>query len=195
MCLGTSVNKEKIGNLMVYILKHQGIVFHTQLIKLLYLIDETAVKDDGIPVTWLDYKAWQFGPVAPETYYIKYRQSVFDSFVSLYENNIGENKLLLFPKVDFDDSEFSDYEMDIIDNVLKEYGTKSPSQLVNVTHEPGSLWDQTRLQYGIDFTKTKKTDISLDFTKLIKDDNLKLMKYREAEENMYFSKELQQHYS
>lgn len=195
MCLGTSVNKEKIGNLMVYILKHQGIVFHTQLIKLLYLIDETAVKDDGIPVTWLDYKAWQFGPVAPETYYIKYRQSVFDSFVSLYENNIGENKLLLFPKVDFDDSEFSDYEMDIIDDVLKEYGTKSPSQLVNVTHEPGSLWDQTRLQYGIDFTKTKKTDISLDFTKLIKDDNLKLMKYREAEENMCFSKELQQHYS
>ena len=187
MCLGTSVNKEKIGNLMVYILKHQGIVFHTQLIKLLYLIDETAVKDDGIPVTWLDYKAWQFGPVAPETYYIKYRQSVFDSFVSLYENNIGENKLLLFPKVDFDDSEFSDYEMDIIDDVLKEYGTKSPSQLVNVTHEPGSLWDQTRLQYGIDFTKTKKTDISLDFTKLIKDDNLKLMKYREAEENMCFN--------
>lgn len=195
MCLGTSVNKEKIGNLMVYILKHQGIVFHTQLIKLLYLIDETAVKDDGIPVTWLDYKAWQFGPVAPETYYIKYRQSVFDSFVSLYENNIGENKLLLFPKVDFDDSEFSDYEMDIIDDVLKEYGTKSPSQLVNVTHEPGSLWDQTRLQYGIDFTKTKKTDISLDFTKLIKDDNLKLMKYREAEENMCFSKELQKHCS
>ena len=181
--------------MMVYILKHQGIVFHTQLIKLLYLIDETAIKDDGIPVTWLDYKAWQFGPVAPETYYIKYRQSVFDSFVSLYENNIGENKLLLFPKVDFDDSEFSDYEMDIIDDVLKEYGTKSPSQLVNVTHEPGSLWDQTRLQYGIDFTKTKKTDISLDFTKLIKDDNLKLMKYREAEENMCFSKELQQHYS
>ncbi len=195
MCLGTSVNKEKIGNLMVYILKHQGIVFHTQLIKLLYLIDETAVKDDGIPVTWLDYKAWQFGPVAPETYYIKYRQSVFDSFVSLYENNIGENKLLLFPKIDFDDSEFSDYEMDIIDDVLKEYGTKSPSQLVNVTHEPGSLWDQTRLQYGIDFTKTKKTDISLDFTKLIKDDNLKLMKYREAEENMCFSKELQKHCS
>ena len=88
---------------MVYILKHQGIVFHTQLIKLLYLIDETAIKANGIPITWLDYKAWQFGPVAPETYYIKYKKSVFDSFISLYENNIGENKLLLFPKVDFDD--------------------------------------------------------------------------------------------
>ena len=195
MCLGTSVNKEKIGNLMVYILKHQGIVFHTQLIKLLYLIDETAIKANGIPITWLDYKAWQFGPVAPETYYIKYKKSVFDSFISLYENNIGENKLLLFPKVDFDDSEFSDYEMDLIDEVLKEYGTKSPSQLVNVTHEKGSLWDLTRIQYGIDFTKTIKTDISLDFTRLIENDKLKLMKYREAEENMYFSKELQKHYS
>lgn len=193
MCIGVSVNKEKIGNLMVYILKHQGIVFHTQLIKLLYLIDETAIKDDGIPITWLDYKAWQFGPVAPETYYIKYKESVFDSFISLYKNDIGENKLLLFPKVDFDDSEFSDYEIDIIDSVLKEYQSKSPSQLVDITHEPGSLWDLTRIQYGIDFTKRKTTDISLDFTKLIENDKLKLMKYREAEENMYFCKELQKH--
>nr|DAM82905.1 MAG TPA: Protein of unknown function (DUF4065) [Caudoviricetes sp.]DAN34851.1 MAG TPA: Protein of unknown function (DUF4065) [Caudoviricetes sp.] len=194
MCLGISVNKEKIGNLMVYILKHQGIVFHTQLIKLLYLIDETAIKDDGIPVTWLDYKAWQFGPVAPETYYIKYNKSVFDSFIALCHNDIGENTLLLFPKVDFDDSEFSDYDMDIIDSVLKDYGTKSPSQLVNVTHEPGSLWDQTRIQYGIDFSKVTKTDHSLDFTKLIKDNSLKLQRFHEAKENMLFSKELQKHY-
>ena len=193
MCIGISVNKEKIGNLMVYILKHQGIVFHTQLIKLLYLIDETAIKDDGIPVTWLDYKAWQFGPVAPETYYIKYKKSVFDSFISLCKNDIGENKLLLFPKVDFDDSEFSDYEIDIIDSVLKEYQSKSPSQLVDITHEPGSLWDLTRIQYGIDFTNRTKTDISLDFTKLIENDKLKLMKYREAEENMFFCEELQKH--
>ena len=176
-----SVDRRPIGNLTLQNLLYLvWIEYHKR--------ENTRLFDDRI-------YAWQFGPVAPETYYIKYRQSVFDSFVSLYENNIGENKLLLFPKVDFDDSEFSDYEMDIIDDVLKEYGTKSPSQLVNVTHEPGSLWDQTRLQYGIDFTKTKKTDISLDFTKLIKDDNLKLMKYREAEENMCFSKELQKHCS
>ena len=55
---------------MVYLSERISPIYHTQLIKLLYLIDEEAVKDDGVPVTWLDYKAWQYGPVAPDTYYI-----------------------------------------------------------------------------------------------------------------------------
>ena len=61
MCLGIKVNKDKIGNLMVYLSERISPIYHTQLIKLLYLIDEEAVKDDGVPVTWLDYKAWQYG--------------------------------------------------------------------------------------------------------------------------------------
>ena len=55
MCLGIKVNKDKIGNLMVYLSERISPIYHTQLIKLLYLIDEEAVKDDGVPVTWLDY--------------------------------------------------------------------------------------------------------------------------------------------
>lgn len=191
MCLGISVNTDKIGNLMVYILKHQGFVFHTQLIKLLYLIDEEAVKDDGIPVTWLDYKAWKLGPVAPETYYMKHRESVFDGYVNKFVNDIGENKLILTPKVDFCDDEFSDYELDVIDSVIKTYQGCDARFLVKVTHESGSLWDQTRIEHQIDFEKQRTTDFSLDFTKLIKDDPLKMGKYQEAREDMIYMLNLQ----
>ena len=64
MCLGIQVNKDKIGNLIVLLAGRLKPLYHTKLIKLLYLIDEEAVKDGGIPITWLDYKAWQYGPVS-----------------------------------------------------------------------------------------------------------------------------------
>ena len=70
MDIGVEVNKEKIGNLLIYLAVHLNPLFHTKLIKLLYLIDENAVRDCGVPVTWLDYKVWQYGPVAPVIYEI-----------------------------------------------------------------------------------------------------------------------------
>ncbi|HEY5570416.1 MAG TPA: type II toxin-antitoxin system antitoxin SocA domain-containing protein, partial [Bacteroidales bacterium] len=61
MCIGIQVNKDKIGNLIVLLATRLKPLYHTKLIKLLYLIDEEAVKEDGVPVTWLEYKVWQFG--------------------------------------------------------------------------------------------------------------------------------------
>jgi len=39
MCLGVDVNKEKIGNLMIYLADNLMPLYHTKLIKLMYLID------------------------------------------------------------------------------------------------------------------------------------------------------------
>ena len=41
----------------------------TKALKLLYLIDETAVRQSGSPITWLEYKVWKNGPVASEIYF------------------------------------------------------------------------------------------------------------------------------
>lgn len=38
----------------------------TKALKLLYLIDETAYGRTGGPVTWMDYKVGEMGPVAEE---------------------------------------------------------------------------------------------------------------------------------
>jgi 1-deoxy-D-xylulose 5-phosphate reductoisomerase len=40
----------------------------TKAIKLLYIADEKAIKETGVPITWLNYKAWKFGPVPEDIY-------------------------------------------------------------------------------------------------------------------------------
>lgn len=189
MCLGVRVNREKIGNLMVYLATKITPIFHTQLIKLIYLIDEEAVKDDGVPVTWLDYKAWQYGPVAPETYYIKCGGITFSDFVSVMpaENNTYH----ILPKVAFSDKKFSDYDMELIDRMIEKYKDTKPCDLVKLTHEKDTLWDITCKENNIIFDKDYRiSDYSLDFKKLINED-IKMENYIGALDTMMFNYQLQ----
>lgn len=192
MCLGISVNKNKIGNLMVFLADKLKPLYHTKLIKLLYLIDEAAVKDRGIPITWMDYKVWQYGPVAPETYYIKDGNSVFSEFISIKKTDKGT---VIVPKKDFDDSEFSEYNFVIINQVLEEYGNRTVDELVQVTHEPGSLWSKTKEENNIDFSSpiANISNYSIDLSRLVEDDKDKLINYQEAQDMMYFRMAVEQH--
>lgn len=183
MCLGISVNREKVGNLMVYLADRLKPLYHTKLIKLLYLIDEAAVKDRGIPITWLDYKVWQHGPVAPETYYIKCGGETFKDFVSAKK---VDNGFVIEPVTSFYDGDFSEYDFDIIDGVIAEYGNWKPSDLVTLTHQPDSLWNKTKKEYNIDFSEYNISDYSLDFKKLINDE-IKLDNYEGARDVMLFN--------
>ena len=58
----------KIGNILLYFANEINPLYLTKAIKLLYILDETSVKEIGAPVTWLDYKVWKLGPV-PESIY------------------------------------------------------------------------------------------------------------------------------
>lgn len=192
MCLGLTTNKEKIGNLMVYLANQIKPIYHTQLIKLFYLIDEEAVKDDGIPITWLDYKAWQYGPVAPETYFIKCGGMEFSDFVEAVRCPASEDRYFIEPKRSFSKDLFSDYEMAIIDRVIARYGHEKPSELVRLTHKEGSLWDITRKENHILFDKEYRiSDYSLDFRKLIAHDEEKLERFEGAKEVMMINRYLQ----
>jgi uncharacterized phage-associated protein len=66
-------NLDKVGNLIIYLVdeikrKYRQPLYITKLLKLLYIIDETSVKETGVPVTSLDYKVWRMGPVAYAVY-------------------------------------------------------------------------------------------------------------------------------
>lgn len=185
MCLGVSVNKEKIGNLMILLATKIKPLYHTKLIKLLYLIDEAKVKDNGVPLTWLDYKVWQFGPVAPEVYFLKDGNSVFNTYIDAQKK---ENGTLIIPKCKFDDGFFSDRDLEIIAEVLNKYGSMSSESLIEVTHEPNSLWSKTKDANGLDFSSSiaNISNISIDFTELIKSDAVKLDNYNGAKETMLF---------
>lgn len=189
MCLGIQVNKDKIGNLIVLLASRLKPLYHTKLIKLLYLIDEEAVKDGGIPITWLDYKAWQYGPVAPETFFIKEEANLFNNYIEKSKKGDGT---IIKPKVGFDDSEFSDYDLDLIDKVIDQFGQMTCHELVQLTHKKGSLWDITTKENQINFDASNTTsDYSLDFTRIISDDELKLSNYKGAKETMMFRAQIE----
>lgn len=185
MCLGIRVNKDKIGNLMILLATKIKPLYHTKLIKLLYLIDEAKVKDNGVPLTWLDYKVWQFGPVAPEVYFLKDGNSVFNTYIDVQKK---DNGTLIIPKCKFDDEFFSDRDLEIIDEVLNKYGLMSSENLVEVTHEPNSLWSKAKEANGLDFSSSiaNISNISIDFTELIKNDEIKLDSYYGAKDTMMF---------
>lgn len=183
MCLGILANQDKIGNLMILLAERINPLYHTKLIKLLYLIDESAIKDSGVPITWLDYQLWQYGPVAPESFYIKGDNNIFGKFISTEKTQFGS---IVKSNIPFDNKQFSEYEMSIIDMIINKYGRMSAEELVNITHEKDSLWSITKEENDEDFEIANTTPIILDLKRLI-DDKIKLQNYEGAEETMYFN--------
>lgn len=184
MCMGIKVNKELIGNLIILIAEKCKPLYLTKLLKLLYLIDEKSVKRIGAPITWLSYQAWELGPVAEDIYYSKNTgQNRFNEFVN-FKKSDNENKCLVEPITVFDDSEFSELDLEIIDETLEKYGHLSADKLIDIVHAEDSLWYKTKERENIRFSEDNKTsEAELDFTELI-EDNFKRTVYYSTFENM-----------
>lgn len=178
-------NLDKIGNLIVYIVdgireKYRQNTYLTKLLKLLYIIDETSVKETGAPVTGLDYRVWKMGPVAYEVY----KDFVFDEsnqFATFAEGKKSISKITNNDNVKietvnrFNDDEFSDYEIDLIDRVIDQFGHYDGEALINLLHEKGSLWDKIveANQLMPLFEKQNTTDFRIDLSEVLNDPHKK----------------------
>lgn len=148
--LGVQGNKELVGNLIILLAKKCAPLYHTKLIKLLYLIDEEAIRERGIPITWLDYKVWQYGPVDPAVFYIRnFSEYISSETTTSIDGNAATT--IISPKKEFDDDEFSEYDLEIIEKTLVKYQNKTANELVNITHKVGSPWDLTKKENDLDF--------------------------------------------
>lgn len=184
-------NLDKIGNLIIYLVdeikeKHRQPLFLTKLLKLLYIIDETSVKETGAPVTGLDYKVWRMGPVAYDVYVdLRHNNSEQLSFFAEAKSGEGDWKMIESNN-HFDDSEFSDYEMELIDRIIKDYGYYKKEDLIDLLHEKGSLWDKIVDEKGLEkvFQKEKTSPYKIDFSQLIADDPQKLEVFKTAQESL-----------
>lgn len=188
-------NIDKVGNLIIYIVdeidkKYRQSLFLTKLLKLLYLIDETSVKETGAPVTGLNYKVWKMGPVA------------YDVYVDLMKNNSeqlsffaeakkldakSERELALIKSVNkFDDSEFSDYEIDLFDRIIKEYGDATSELLISRLHEEGTLWSKIVKEQNLEktFEHKQTSPFSIDLSQLVANDPYKLELFKNAQESL-----------
>ena len=142
--------QDKAFNALVYFGERIKPLYLTKAIKLLYLADEMAIKQTGVPITWLNYKAWKLGPVAEEVYF-KVKQAHQQLLKGYGGNTIAyltvavpteqqKDWILLEPAKVFDDSQFSDYDIEILDAVIGAYGKLNSDQLIEILHAEGTLW-------------------------------------------------------
>jgi len=191
----TIPNIEKIGNLIIYLVdeidkKYKQPLFLTKLLKLLYIIDENAVKETGVPVTGLSYSAWKMGPVAFEVYKdLKHENSDKLSCYVEAKKGVGISgyewaKINSVNK--FDDSEFSDYEIELIDKVIDEYGAYDKDKLIELTHEKGGLWKQVVDENKLEeyFKKENTSSCEIDLSRLLKNDPHRLELFKNAQDSL-----------
>lgn len=170
--------QNKAFNALVYFAERIKPLYLTKAIKLLYLADEFAIKDSGVPITWLNYKAWKYGPV-PEEIWNKVKSAanletdIIDQISVTSAPSHLPDGIILEPRKEFDDAQFSDYEIDILDDVIKKYSRYSAEQLVEILHAEGSLWhkvvEKNNLQQQF-VLKSNRSDFVVEFTDLLDTD-------------------------
>ena len=176
------MNKNKIGSLLAYISFAIPEINLRKLIKIVYLIDERSVVTRGLSVTWLEYYVWEKVPVAPCIYDIKNKGGEFARYITAEKNE--EEKYIVQPVISRQASmmQFSAKELLLIDSILDEYGHFSADELTEITHCAGGLWDKAKKTHRLNFEHQKKTDVRIELSDLIMEDEDKMGVYEDARE-------------
>jgi uncharacterized phage-associated protein len=200
-----TILNDKIGNLINYLATKIPWLSLTKALKLMYIIDETSIKEVGSPITWLDYKVWENGPVAEDIYNeVKYNQRTYvgdkdisvDKYVTIdrrFNAEKGREEIYFIPKPECSLGSFSPFDMEIIDGVIKKFGKYTAPELIDYLHREDSLWakvcneENLQLHFKI---YSKKSNYSIDFSELIKDDEMLQMAAHSAYESLSFQESL-----
>lgn len=186
----TKYQIDKIGNSIIYLGENVSELSKTKLLKLLFLLEEQSIKGYGTPFFGIDFKIWQFGPVA---------QPIFDGLTEIDNHFLSEyiqkNKFDEYEGVaKFVDDEFSNNDIAILDWAVNFARHKLAEDLVKHTHSKESLWRRGAIKHGVYEQFLKKeltyTDHNIDFTLLFENDpeGHLVDKYISAIENLEFSK-------
>lgn len=165
---------EKIGNTIVYFAERVPDLSKTKLLKLIYLLEETTVKACARPFLNLDFEVWQLGPVAKDIFVdlSSTEQYLLRDYVSTTHD--AEGRAYVLAKRRFDDGEFSDSELALMDDVIARFGQSTAKELVNLTHRPHSPWTLTAQKNGVLEAllaeKVMTTDHKIDFGSLLDDE-------------------------
>ena len=122
----SEATKQKLGNAIVYIAKHTSSLSKTKLLKLLYLMEERMALKYHVPFIGLPFEVWQAGPVAKDVFIdLSDGPFLLKDFV---KTSYRDGGIFVEAKTDFDDSEFSECEIALMDEVLAKYGSMTASE-------------------------------------------------------------------
>lgn len=165
MCTLTRTDREKLGNVVVYIANHTINLSKTKLLKLLYFMEEYSVRRFQTPFLGLSYEVWQAGPVVKDVFIdLSETPVILDGYI---KKKVVRNATYIIATSDFCDDEFSDNDILVMDEVIKKYGSKTASELVGITHGQGTLWYRTAKENGLLSKFEQKlmnnSDVVIDF--------------------------------
>ena len=171
----------KLVNIILYIIKLENRkLYLTRLLKLLYIIDEKSVIKIGSPITNLDYKVAEKGPLADHLWYcVQNNPQLFSDYFEVKFNNTSVGYSFNAKKQP-DLNILSDFEDDLIKETIKEYKGVDTEKIIKDLHNDGTLWYKITKKHNLNFQNPESSSISkytIDFKELIKNDDFKLDSY------------------
>lgn len=165
---------KKVGSLLHLISKESGGIFLTRLMKLLYVVDKTSVKEIGVPVTDLTYAVAKDGPLAVCVWSDLNNRNVFENYINV---STKKNYFGLFIKHEGEPNYelFSEYELELIERVVKSKKTQKTPDLIDELHEEeDSLWKKIVDSHNIDFTTQKSyiSEYNIDLSDYLKENEV-----------------------
>ncbi|SEF42129.1 Panacea domain-containing protein [Flavobacterium urumqiense] len=185
---------DKLGNALIYLIDKMGSLPKTSLLKLVYIIEEKSIEKRGMPFFNLDFEVWKFGPVC-QNLYVEFSEEpiLLKNFIK--KTNI-KNGFVFDKNACFNDDEFSDSDIFLIDEIINEFSGANCNDLVAYTHRESSLWYNTAKENGVlELLLNEEiptTNLKIDFTELIKNEPSKLEFYYEHKEFLNFVSSLKQ---
>ena len=136
-----------MGNVVMYIAAHAKYPYKTEVLKLLFLMEERMVQKYHVPMLAIPFSAWRMGPVSVDVFEeLSDGPVLLADFVTLQFNGQG---IKVTPSRPFDEDEFSDAELEVMQEVMEKYGDMNSEELIAETHREGSLWRETAKEHGL----------------------------------------------
>src|SRR6186713_3342353 len=171
---------DKLGNALIYLCKKMQAVGEpvskTHLLKLVFIIEEIAVKKYGIPFFDLRFDVWKLGPVSKDLFVELSEEP--DLLASYISRQIVNNNVYIQAKKDFSDDEFNDKELELMEDISNRFLYCTAKELINFTHRSDSIWYKTALKNGVldllENGQMKTTDIEIQLHEVIEGEEDKL---------------------
>jgi len=186
----------KLGNALIYLCKKMQKVGEpvskTHLLKLVFIIEEIAVKKYGIPFFDLRFDVWKLGPVSKDLFVeLSEEPDLLAPYVS---RQIINGNVYVEAKQEFSDDEFNDNELTLLEEISERFLFCTAKELINFTHRSESIWYKTALKNGVldllENGQMTTTNIEIPLHEIIEDEQEKLARYWSHKEFIAFSKSL-----
>jgi len=182
----------KLGNAIIFLCDRIKPLSKTKLLKLIYLVEELSVKKYGVLFFNIRFDVWKLGPVSRDLYAeITSEPTLLDSYITKESRN---GNVFVKSKQEFSDDEFSDLELMLLEDISKAYQGFTADQLIELTHRKHSPWYSTAQKNGLlehfENGLASTSDIEIDLSSLIEQDDQKLALFKGHKDFLAHSKRL-----